>query len=386
MPQDRPAEPQAETSAEPGSRPEDPVARAPTAELSRFIAAAFEQVGLPPEDAAEVAELMTETDLTGADAHGVFRLPQYIRRIQAGGVNPKPNIEVRQTGPATALVDGDNGMGHLVMARAAEEAVSLARETGVAWVGARRSNHAGSAGLYAEMPVKHGMVGIYSAVASANHMAPWGGSESLLGTNPLAIAIPCGDAPPVVLDMATTIVSYGTVKSYALHGRTMPPDWLVSRVDGKPLTDPRRSHEGVLLPIGGHKGSGLALVLGLLGGPLNRAAFGRDVIDFNADQSGESNTGHFIVALDVSRFLPPEAFAAEVNRQLDDLRNSERLPGAGTIRMPGDQRGVRRKERRENGIPIPEPLQAQLDTLAKTLGIAPLRTERGRARQQPAAK
>ena len=158
------------------------------AELSRFIAAAFERVGLPPDDAAEVAELMTETDLTGADAHGVFRLPQYVRRIQAGGVNPKPNIEVRQTGPATALVDGDNGMGHLVMARAADEAVALARETGVAWVGVRRSNHAGSAGLYAEMPVKHGMVGIYSAVASANHMAPWGGSDSLLGTNPLATA------------------------------------------------------------------------------------------------------------------------------------------------------------------------------------------------------
>jgi LDH2 family malate/lactate/ureidoglycolate dehydrogenase len=374
MQHDRVAEPRTEPSAAAAAQPDQP-GHVAVGELSRFIAAAFERVGLPPDDAAEVAELMTETDLTGADAHGVFRLPQYVRRIQAGGVNPKPNIEVRQTGPATALVDGDNGMGHLVMARAAEEAVALARETGVAWVGVRRSNHAGSAGLYAEMPVKHGMVGIYAAVASANHMAPWGGSDSLLGTNPLAIGIPCGEVPPVVLDMATTVVSYGTVKNYALHGRTMPPDWLISRVDGQPLTDPRRANEGVLLPIGGHKGSGLALVLGLLGGPLNRAAFGRDVIDFNADQSSETNTGHFIVALDVSRFLPPEIFAAEVNRHLDDLRNSERLPGAGPIRIPGDQRAMRRRERRENGVPIPEPLQVQLDGLAKTLGIDPLRTE-----------
>jgi L-2-hydroxycarboxylate dehydrogenase (NAD+) len=322
---------------------------------------------------------MTEADLTGADAHGIFRLPQYVRRIQAGGVNPTPQIEVRRTGPATALVDGDNGMGHLVMSRAAEAAIALAREAGVAWVGARRSNHAGPAGPYAAMPVQHGMVGIYAAVASANHMAPWGGSESLLGTNPLAVAIPCGDRPPVVLDMATTVVSYGTVKNYALHGRTMPEGWLVSRLDGKPITDPRRAHEGVLLPIGGHKGSGLALVLGLLAGPLNGAVFGREVIDFNADQASETNTGHFIIALDVARFLPLDAFAAEVERHLDDLRRSQPLPGADPIRMPGDQRAMRRTERAEHGVPIPAPLLKQLDALADTLAIPRLRTAQTRA-------
>ena len=348
--------------------------RASAADLSGFIAASFERIGLPPADAAAVAELMTEADLTGADAHGVFRLPQYVRRIQAGGVNPRPRIDVRRSGPATALVDGDNGMGHLVMSRAAETAVELARETGVAWVGARRSNHAGTAGLYAEMPAKHGMVGIYAAVANANHMAPWGGSELLLGTNPLGVGIPCGDKPPLILDMATTVVSYGTVKKYALNGREMEPDWMVSRIDGKPLTDPKRSAEGVLLPIGGYKGSGLALILGLLAGPLNRAAFGQDVIDFNANDSSETNTGHFIVALDIQRFLPPQAFAAEVNRHLDDLRRSERLPGADPIRMPGDQRAARRAERVEHGVPIPAPLREQLDGLADKLGVARLRT------------
>ena len=359
--------------AEARATPKPEPARATAAELSRFIAAVFERVGLPAADAAKVAELMTEADLTGADAHGVFRLPQYVRRIQAGGVNPKPNIEVHRTAPATALVDGDNGMGHLVMSRAAGEAIAIAKETGIAWVGARRSNHAGTAGLYAEMPVRHGMVGIYAAMANANHMAPWGGRELLLGTNPLGIGIPRGDAPPFILDMATTVVSYGTVKNYALHGRPMPPDWLVSRHDGTPLTDPGRAHEGLLLPIGGYKGSGLAIALGLLAGPLNGAVFGRDVIDFNADNASETNTGHFIVAVDVARFMPLNAFTAEVNRHLDDLRRSEPLPGAGPIRLPGDQRAARRKERAASGVPIPAPLEKQLDNLASTLAIEPLR-------------
>src|SRR5262249_34990981 len=229
---------------------------------------ALARVGLPAADAAKVAELMTEADLTGADAHGVFRLPQYVRRLRAGGINPKPDIRVEKTAAATALVDGDNGMGHLVMARAAETAIALAREAGMGWVGARRSNHAGAAGVYAAMPLQHGMVGIYSVVASANHMPPWGGVETLLGTNPIAVAIPAGEEAPVVLDIATTVVSYGTVKNYRLQGRPMPEGWMVSREDGGPLTDPAKSEHGLLLPIGGYKGSGLALVLRLLPGTL----------------------------------------------------------------------------------------------------------------------
>ena len=134
--------------------------------IAGLIEDAMLAVGLPGADAAKVAELMLEADLTGADAHGVFRLPQYIRRIRAGGVNPRANIQVTKTAPATAMVDGDNGMGHLVMARAAGEAIALAKENGVAWVGARRSNHAGAAGVYAAMTLPHDMVGIYSVVAA----------------------------------------------------------------------------------------------------------------------------------------------------------------------------------------------------------------------------
>src|SRR5262250_1194824 len=166
--------------------------RIPAQAIKGFIEDSLTQAGLPAADAGRAAELMWEADLTGADAHGIFRLPQYVRRLRGGGVNPRPDIKVEQTAPATALVDGDNGMGHLVMSRAAETAIALARESGVAWVGARKSNHAGTAGIYAEMPVHHGMIGLYAAIANANHMAVWGGAELLLGTNPLGVGVPSG--------------------------------------------------------------------------------------------------------------------------------------------------------------------------------------------------
>ncbi|MCC6778294.1 MAG: Ldh family oxidoreductase [Hyphomicrobiales bacterium] len=346
--------------------------RVPAAAIQGLIADAMTIVGLPASDAVEVAALMLEADLTGADAHGVFRLPQYVRRLQAGGVNPRPAIRVSDTGPATALVDGDNGMGHLVMARAAAKAIELAQRSGIGWVGARGSNHAGAAGVYAALPLVHDMVGIYSVVASANHMAMWGGAETLLGTNPLAVAIPAGAEPPVVLDIATTVVSYGTVKNHRLQGKPMPEGWMVSRTDGSPLIDPVRSADGLLLPIGGYKGAGLALVLGLLAGTLNGAAFGRDVIDFNADDTSACDTGHFIIAIDVARFVPLAAFKAEVDRHLRDLRSSQRLPGVESIRLPGAERHRRREDRARHGVPIPAELVAELDKLAGALGVKAL--------------
>ena len=147
------------------------------------------------------------------------------------------------------------------------------------WVGVRRSNHSGAGSTYATIPVAHGMVGIYSAVSSSNFMAPWGGAELLLGTNPIAVGIPAGNEPPVVLDIATSVVSNGQIRTYANQGRPLPEGWVMSRSDGQPITDGKRLEEGMFVPMSTYKGSGLAIVLGLLGGPLNRAAFGRDVKD-----------------------------------------------------------------------------------------------------------
>jgi LDH2 family malate/lactate/ureidoglycolate dehydrogenase len=349
--------------------------KVPIAAIRALITDALATAGLPRPDAAQCAELMGEADLTGADAHGVFRLPQYVRRLKAGGVNPRPAITVTRSAPATALVDGDNGMGHLVMSRAADTAIALAHETGVSWVGVRRSNHAGPAGLYAEQPAAAGMIGLYSAVANANHMAVWGGADHLLGTNPLAIGVPSGTGP-YVLDMATTVVSYGTVKNYALLGKPMPPGWMVNTATGEDITDARRSAEGLLLPIGGYKGSGLAVMLGLLAGPLNRAAFGRDVVDFNADDASETNTGHFILALDVARFLPLDAYKAEVDRHIRELKASKKLPGVDEIRAPGERRRACREERLRDGVPLSPALMEQLGKLAVELGIEKLSERR----------
>jgi LDH2 family malate/lactate/ureidoglycolate dehydrogenase len=347
--------------------------RVPVTAIREFIVAALCAAGLPQADAATVAELMVATDLAGADAHGVFRLPHYVRRLRAGGVNPRPDIRVTQSGAATALVEGDNGMGHLVMAQASRTAVALARDSGMGWVGTRNSNHAGCAGIYAEIPMRAGMIGLMAAVANANHMPIWGGAELLMGTNPIAFAIPAGEEAPVVLDIATTVVSYGTIKAYALAGRDLPQGWMVDRATGAPLTDARRTGEGLLLPVGGYKGSGLALVIGLIAGVLNGAAFGRDVIDFNADLAGATNTGQFVAALDVARFMPLDTFKREVDRHLRDLKGSQLLPGFDEIRLPGERRRQCHTERARDGVPIMSAVLAQLDQLAHDLGIAPLR-------------
>jgi L-2-hydroxycarboxylate dehydrogenase (NAD+) len=350
--------------------PEQP--RIPAAAMLAFTADAFRACGLPAEDAAVVAGAMIEADLTGSDAHGIFRLAQYVRWLREGRINARPDVKLIKGGAGTAIVDGDNGMGHLVMSFAANAAIDMARETGVAWVGARRSNHAGAAGVYAAIPLAHGMVGIYGAASSANHMAPWGGAEPLIGTNPIAFAVPAGEEAPVVLDVATSIASFGKIRDHALQGKPMPQGWAIDR-SGRPITDAKRATEGTLLPIGGYKGSGLALIIGLLAAVLNGAAFGRDVRDFGTAATGEANTGQFVLALDVARFLPLDVFAAEVDRHIRDLQASTQLPGFDAVRTPGHERRRRRQDRILNGVVLPPALLKQLDELAQSLKLKPLR-------------
>src|SRR3984957_3479062 len=269
------------------------------AEIIEFITRALVSVNVPPEDASQVAVLMAESDARGGDAHGIFRLPQYTKQIQDGAVNARPHIRVVSERPGTALIDGDNALGHLVMKRATELAVQKARQCGVGWVGTRHSNHAGPAQLYPRMAAAQEMIGIYFCVGNANLVPPWGGTEVLLSTNPIAVAVPALQYPSVVLDMATTNAAFGKIKLKAQRNESMPEGWMIDR-QGKPLTDPNRASEGFLVPIGGPKGYGLALIFGLLAGTLNGAAFGRDVIDFNADSKSLTNTGHAIVAIDVA--------------------------------------------------------------------------------------
>ena len=346
----------------------DTSARVDPARLRDFIAAAFRHLGMPDDDAATVAALMTDADLQGSDGHGVIRLPHYARRIRAGGLNLRPDIRVLQERPGMALIDGDNGMGHLVMTRAAPLAIEKARVAGVAWVGARMSNHAGPASLYARMPLEHDMIGMYFAVGNANHLPPWGGLDLLLSTNPIAVAVPAGRHPSIVLDMATTVAAYGKVKAKAQRGETMPEGWMIDR-QGKPLTDPGRADEGFLLPIGGYKGYGLALIVGLLAATLNGAAMGKDVIDFNHDDKSATNTGQAIVAIDLAAFGNLDAFKDRVDRLIDDLHGSRRMPNVDRIWVPGEQSSGKRIEYTRDGIPIPAALRQNLDRLADDFGM-----------------
>lgn len=343
--------------------------------LKAFIHEALTRLGLPDNDAMTVAGLMAQADLQGSDGHGVSRLPQYARRIKAGGINVRPNIHVAHEHASTALLNGDNGMGHLVMKRAAEIAIEKARATGIGWVNSQFSNHAGPASLYATMPLAHDMIGLYFAVGNANHLPPWGGLDMLLSTNPISAAVPAGCEKPIVLDMATTVAAYGKVKTKALRGETMPEGWMIDRT-GKPLTDPKRAEEGMLLPLGGmeagYKGYGLAMIIGLLAGTLGGAAMGKDVIDFNHDDDSVTNTGQAIAAISIAAFGEVAGFKAAVDTLVRDFRASSRMPGVDRIVVPGERSAETRAARGRHGIPVAPALMRGLDQLAGELGIAKL--------------
>ena len=345
--------------------------RAKRLQLEEFTASAMRALGLPNEDAATVATLMVEADMQGSDGHGVIRLAPYAKRILAGGINLKPDIKVVQERTAMALVDGDNGMGHLVMKKATELAIHKARSAGIAWVGSRWSNHAGPASLYARMALQHDMIGLYFAVGNANHLPPWGGLDMLLSTNPIAAAIPTLNEAPVVLDMATTVAAYGKVKAKAQRGEMMPEGWMIDR-QGKPLLDPTKSEEGFLLPIGGYKGYGLSLIVGILAGTLNGAAMGRQVIDFNKDFSTTTNTGQAIAIIDPSAFGDITEFKQNVDTLVRELRGSERMPGVDRIWLPGEQSHEKRLSNEAHGIVLAPSLMKQLNDLAAQLNIKPL--------------
>jgi LDH2 family malate/lactate/ureidoglycolate dehydrogenase len=193
----------------------------------------------------------------------------------------------------------------------------------------------------------------------------------LLSTNPIAAAIPAGKETPIVLDMATTVAAYGKVKAKAQRGEAMPEGWMIDR-EGRPLTDPKRAEEGFLLPIGGYKGYGLALLVGLLAGTLNHAAMGKDVIDFNHDDASVTNTGQAIVAIDIAAFGDVAAFKERVDALVRDLRASRRMPGVERIWLPGEQSEAKRVAYARDGIPIAFGLLRNLNQLAAELGMAEL--------------
>jgi LDH2 family malate/lactate/ureidoglycolate dehydrogenase len=343
----------------------------PAEVLRAFIADVFVAHGMPVDDASLVGKMMVEADLHGSDAHGVFRLPRYIERLQAGGFNLNPDIRVDLEHGGLARVNGDDAIGHLVVQRCVDEALSRAQTHGISCVGCHHSNHAGAAGPWAMRAADQGMIGIYMAVGSANHMAPWGGADLLLSTNPIAIAVPGGESGPVLLDMATTNAAYGKVKMAAQRGQTMPDDWMID-AEGNPLTDPSKASGGSLLPIGGAKGYGLALMIGLLAGTLNGAAMGKNVVDFNYDDKSSTNTGQSMIVINPGAMGTLDLFRAEIDRIRAEILGSRTRPGFDSIRLPGDRALLCRAERGKTGVPCPTVLLDVLGGVAADAGIKPL--------------
>lgn len=338
--------------------------------LQDFVARALGSQGVPPEDAAKVATLMVEADIFGYGTHGVFRLRQYLARLAGGGCNPTPKVAVAQQTVATAVIDGDNGLGHLAMSAARDLAIEKAREAGIGWVGVRRGNHAGPLALYVRPQAEAGMLGMAAAVGSANHVPPYGGTDLLIGTNPIAFSAPAEGPDPFVFDMATTVAAMGKIKTMLQQGKPMPEGWMVGP-DGKPLTDPARKSEGFLLPIGGPKGFGLSVAIGLMAGVLNGAAFGSDVVDFTKDTTSSTNTGQFVVALDPAAFGLGEEFSQEAARIFAEMRASSPLPGHDPVRLPGDGKTAAAATRRSEGLILNPALCSDLNALAADCALTP---------------
>lgn len=336
-------------------------------ELVDLVAGLFRAVDVPADDARVTACRLVEADFRGRTGHGLIRVVPYLDRIRAGGLNPRPAMRILHETAASAQLDADNGLGTVAMTRATELAIGKARESGVAIVGTVHSNHAGAAGLYPAMAAAQGLVGIYCAVANANGLPPWGGTDPILGTNPLAIAVPTADGPPFLLDIATTMTSHGAIKVARQEGRQLPVGWVVDAA-GAPITDPDRADEGYLVPMGGHKGAGLTLAIGLLAGVLNGAAFGREVVDARADLATPTNTGQLLIAVRADVFRPLETVLRGIADALGEIRTSESIDG-GPLRLPGDRSAELEAEHRRQGLEVPPPILAALEAARAELGV-----------------
>ncbi len=345
--------------------------RFPVERLESFVEEALAAQGVQQGHARICALRMIEADLRGMHGHGIFRLVPYSRRVQEGGYNLNPNIRSTRETAVSALVEGDNALGQVVVTFGVELALRKAQESGLAWIGIRGSNHAGAGGVYVSLALKQDMIGMYMAVANANYMPPWGGVDPLLSTNPIAFAIPAGKEPPIVLDIATTVVSYGRVKLTAQREEMMPVGWMVDQ-KGQPLTDPNRAEEGFLLPIGGYKGYGLNIVIGVLAGVLNSAAFGSSVIDFNKDFRSPTNTGQIFFAMRPDLLRDLEEFKRDMDFRIREIRNSTPMEGGEPIRVPGEMALRRERDMREKGVPVAAPVLVQLRHLAEKLDIPSL--------------
>ena len=354
-----------------GGDPGDRAPRFDAARLTRFAAAVLASVGLSPADAAVTAEVLVASDLRGVESHGVPRLRWYLNHIARGTIDLRATPTIEREGPVTAAVDARGGFGPPAARWAMERCLDKAEAMGVAFVTVRNANHFGIAAYYAMMALERGLAGLAMTNASPL-VVPTFARRPLLGTNPLAVAIPAGREHPFVLDMATSAVAWGKVEIALRAGKTMPPGWALDAV-GEPTTDPAAAV--ALQPLGGgpegggYKGYGLATLVDLLCGPLAGAAISANVAGSRAVPPRPAGIGHFFAAWRPDAFRPLEEFQAGVDGLLSTLREAEPLPGHDRVYVPGELEWLAEEDRRRNGIPLHPKVVADLEALAAEAGV-----------------
>jgi LDH2 family malate/lactate/ureidoglycolate dehydrogenase len=334
--------------------------------LGRFAEACFRAVGMPEADARLVADNLLQAELRGIDSHGLTRIPIYTERIRRGVVNPRPDLRFERRQGAIAALDGDNGSGAVVGWHANREAVRLAKAHGVGCVVARRSNHYGICSWYTMAAAAQGCIGV-SATNASPSMAVWGGREPAIGTNPLSLAVPAERHPPIVLDMASSVVARGKVVEKAKRGEPIPEGWALDR-DGRPTTDARAAEAGVILPLG-PKGSGLAVLVDVLCGVLAGAAYGALLNNMYRNFTDPQDIGHFFLALDIRAFQDPAAFAARIDDMIDRLKAGAPAEGHAAVLMPGEIEARLEQRLRREGIALPPNVLDDLRRTGAALGV-----------------
>lgn len=351
--------------------------------MENFMIDVFKGVGVPEEDAKICAEVLITSDKRGIDSHGIGRLkPIYYDRIKLGIQNPVTNFEIVRDGLATAVIDGHDGMGHVIGKRAMQMAIDKAKKYGMGMVAVRNSTHYGIAGFYALMAIKEGMIGLTGTNARPS-IAPTFGVENMLGTNPLTFGIPTDEEFPFVIDCATSITQRGKIEVYDRIGKELPPGWVIDE-NGNTRTDTHQilkdlvKGTAALTPLGGigeetagYKGYGYATVVEILSAALQGGAFMKGLLGFDENNKAcPYHLGHFFIAIDINAFIELDAFKKTSGQICRDLRNSKKAPGKEKIYTAGEKEYEAWLYRKDKGVPVNEALQKDMITLKKELNLS----------------
>ena len=331
-----------------------------TAEQERaIIIGILKKLNVADDDATIVADVTVDADLKGFSSHGIGRFPQYLKGLKAGTINPEAEVNIENETVSMALVNGNHKFGHVVTYTAMELAIEKAKETGIGVVGVHDSNHFGVAGYYSDMAIMEDMIGIVIANTEPA-VAPIGGKEPIIGTNPIAIGIP-SNKHYVSVDMATSASARGKLLEAKRKGEMIPENVALD-VDGNPTIDPEAALKGSILPFGAHKGYALSFMIEILAGPLVRAAFGKQVTG-TANPEKMCTKGDLVMALDPSKFSDIDTFKEEVDEFINEVK------GSGNVFIPGDMEVRNIKDRKENGIAIDNVLMDQIITISKEVSF-----------------